>query len=129
MVFNSMVDTGIGNMDVAEYQSKAREVAIYPRVGGVKEGDPTPLYYLGLGLAGESGEISEKLKKLLRDRGGIIDEEFRQALLGELGDVIWYISNLCSELDVPLGDVMQTNIDKLHSRKDRGKLHGDGDNR
>jgi len=116
-------------MNINEYQEKAREVAIYPNVGGVAQGDPSPLYYLGLGLAGESGEIAEKLKKLFRDSNGEITEEFVATLKGELGDILWYVSNMCSELNMDFEDVFQGNIDKLFSRRDRGKLHGSGDDR
>lgn len=82
-----------------------------------------------LGLIGESGEIAEKFKKILRDKNGIISPEDTTEMTKELGDVLWYIALLCQYLDISLDDVATKNIDKLASRKVRGKLSGSGDNR
>ena len=109
-------------MTFQEYQSKSRETAIYPD----KDNN---FIYPTLGLVGESGEIAEKIKKVLRDSNGVISEEKRVELKKELGDVLWYISNLAVELKLDLDDIASTNIEKLFSRKERGVLGGSGDNR
>lgn len=112
-------------MDFKKYQELANVVAIYP---GRKEGI-AGLCYTVLGLNGEAGEVAEKMKKLIRDKNGIIDDSFKEALIKECGDVLWYISQVCEELGIQLNDVAMTNIEKLFDRKDRGVLNGSGDNR
>jgi NTP pyrophosphatase (non-canonical NTP hydrolase) len=82
-----------------------------------------------LGLLGESGEIAEKFKKILRDKNAELDDTGRQELVKELGDVLWYIALLAHYLDIPLDDIATKNISKLASRKTRGVLAGSGDNR
>ncbi len=82
-----------------------------------------------LGLLGESGEIAEKFKKILRDQAGKLTEKNRQELTKELGDIMWYIALLGHYLDVPLDDIATKNIAKLKDRQQRGKLSGSGDNR
>lgn len=118
----------LGTMDAGmrldDYQAKATATAIYPG-----KGELGGITYCTLKLNGEAGEIAEKVGKALRDNGGIIDHERRGALLLELGDVLWYVANLANELGYDLSDVAQANIYKLASRKARGKLGGDGDNR
>jgi NTP pyrophosphatase (non-canonical NTP hydrolase) len=108
-----------------EYQRISAETAVYPEVG---TGSVLALCYLGLGL-GEAGEIQGKLKKILRDDNGVISEEKRQGVLGELGDLLWYVSMLTDELGAGLEDVAEANISKLADRKIRGVLSGSGDNR
>lgn len=109
-------------MNFDEYQKKAIETAIYPNRG-------ESLIYPVLGLGGETGEIQEKVKKMLRDKGGVLDEETRQALIRELGDVLWYAAAIAFELKTSLDHVAQVNIEKLMSRKARGVLGGSGDQR
>ncbi len=109
-------------MTFEEYQLKARETAIYPD----KDNN---FIYPTLGLVGEAGEVAEKMKKVLRDDGGVISEEKKEEITKELGDVLWYIANLSKELKIPLEDVAQKNIEKLQSRQQRNELHGSGDNR
>ncbi len=82
-----------------------------------------------LGLTGEAGEVAEKLKKIIRDKNSVITEEDKQELAKELGDVLWYIAVFAHDLGVPLDKIAQQNLDKLLSRKDRGVLGGNGDNR
>lgn len=82
-----------------------------------------------LGLAGESGEVLEKFKKLLRDKGGIISEEDKKEIVKELGDILWYVNAVAYLLGYNLEQVASANIEKLASRKQRGTLHGNGDNR
>lgn len=109
-------------MDFKEYQEKSRKTAIYPDAGN-------NFIYPTLGLSGEAGEVSEKIKKVIRDKEGIIDEDTRDLIRKELGDVLWYVSQLASELNISLDEVAEKNIEKLYSRMERGKLQGSGDNR
>lgn len=109
-------------MDFKEYQKKSRKTAIYPQAG-------KNYIYPTLGLAGESGEVAEKIKKVIRDKKGKIDKETCTEIEKELGDVLWYISQLASELKIDLNNVAEKNIEKLYSRMNRGKLKGNGDNR
>lgn len=88
-----------------------------------------PWVYLALGLAGESGEVVEKIKKLVRNNGGEITDADKQEIKKELGDVLWYMSQLCEQLDLSFDDVAQANIAKLQDRKARGVIKSAGDNR
>jgi len=109
-------------MDLNSYQAAARRTAIYPNLG-------QNITYPTLGLCGEAGEVAEKIKKILRDQEGKIGPDERAGLLLELGDVLWYISQLASELGLPLQKVAQANLDKLAGRAQRDRLGGSGDNR
>ena len=109
-------------MEFNQYQEEARKTAIYPN----KDNN---FVYPTLGLSGEAGEVAEKIKKVIRDNGGVVSEEKKAELAKELGDVLWYVANLAEELGLKLEDVAQANIEKLKSRQERGKLHGAGDNR
>jgi NTP pyrophosphatase (non-canonical NTP hydrolase) len=109
-------------MNFEEYQNKSRKTALYPDVG-------KNYIYPTIGLAGESGEVSEKIKKVIRDKGGKIDDETRELIKKELGDVLWYVSQLASELGLSLDEIAEKNIKKLYSRLERGELHGSGDSR
>lgn len=109
-------------MQFDEYQKKAGETALYPNVGN-------NIVYPTLGLVGEAGEIANKVKKIYRDAGGVLTEEKKEDLKKELGDVIWYLAQVSSELGLDLNDIAELNIARLKDRKDRGVLHGDGDNR
>jgi len=113
-------------MDFNEYQKRAVSTAVYPNVN---TGTLEAIMYCALGLCGEAGEIAEKVKKLYRDSGGKITEEFKAALLKELGDPLWYIAAMGNEVGFDLQQIAQTNVDKLSSRKERGVLGGSGDNR
>lgn len=86
-----------------------------------------PIVYPTLGLANEAGEVAGKVKKIFRDKGGVIGETEREALKQELGDVLWYLSQICTELELTLEEVAAANIDKLASRQERGTIRGDGD--
>lgn len=109
-------------MNFKEYQEKARNTAVYP--------SDSEIIYPILGLAGETGEVCEKLKKQIRDKEGDLDDPiFLKAIGAELGDIIWYISNLASDLRLDLDQIAQHNLDKLASRKERGVLGGSGDSR
>ena len=106
--------------DFDRFQYLARLTAIYPNIGD-------NIIYPTLGLNGEAGEIAEKVKKYIRD-----DRYFpavRDEIASELGDVLWYVAALCSELEIPMSSIAQSNIDKLQSRARRNKLSGSGDDR
>ena len=109
-------------MDFNEYQQKSRKTAVYPAIGHA-------VIYPTLGLANEAGEVAGKVKKIFRDKGGVIGEAEIAALKGELGDVLWYLAQVSTELGISLDEVAQENITKLYSRLERGKIGGDGDNR
>ena len=109
-------------MDFKTYQRKARLTAQYPNLGSNN-------IYPTLGLVGEAGEVAEKVKKVIRDKKGIFDDESKKEIKKELGDVLWYLSNLCTEFDFDLEDVAKQNLEKLKLRASRGKISGSGDNR
>lgn len=109
-------------MDLNDYQRGARRTASYPDVG-------KNAIYPTLGLTSEAGEVADKVKKVLRDRGGEFDKEAREAIKLELGDVLWYVAQLSSELGFDLEQVAKMNLDKLASRASRGQISGSGDNR
>jgi NTP pyrophosphatase (non-canonical NTP hydrolase) len=105
-----------------EYQEAALDTAVYPDQGA-------NFAYPALGLAGEAGEVADKLKKVIRDNGGVLTDPVRDAVAKELGDVLWYVSVLAHEMDYSLEEIAQTNLDKLASRQERGVITGSGDNR
>lgn len=115
-------------MNFNEYQEKALETAIYPTTY-VESSTPANYIYPALGLVGEAGEVVEKVKKLIRDKGGEFNKDDVEAIKKELGDVLWYVSVLASEFSISLDEIAEANIKKLASRKKRGKLKGSGDNR
>ena len=88
-----------------------------------------PVVYPTLGLVNEAGEVAGKIKKIFRDRQGVITDEDRAALTLELGDVLWYVSELCTRLGISLEDVAERNVAKLADRASRGVIKGDGDHR
>ena len=109
-------------MELNHYQRESRKTALYPNVG-------SNAIYPTLGLVGEAGEVADKVKKILRDKEGVFDDESSDAIKLELGDVLWYISQLSSELGYELEDVANSNLQKLNDRKKRGKISGSGDTR
>lgn len=88
-----------------------------------------PIVYPTMGLVNEAGELAGKVKKIFRDKDGVISEEDRQALKYELGDVLWYLAQIATELDLTLDEVASANLTKLFSRLERNTIQGDGDNR
>lgn len=82
-----------------------------------------------LGINGESGEIAEKVKKIIRDKNGKVSAEDKKELAKEIGDVLWYLAVFAEDLGMSLEDIAKQNLDKLQSRKQRGVLGGSGDNR
>lgn len=107
-----------------EYQKFTEQTAIYPRETPVEA-----LTYTALGLASEAGEVAGKMKKVLRDSGGFVDDHARDALVGETGDVLWYVARMAEELGYPLSYIAHLNKIKLTSRLERGVIGGNGDNR
>ena len=108
-------------VELSEYQRLSRRTAEYPREAW--------LTYPALGLSGEAGEVAEHAKKAIRDDGGQVTDERRGAMAKELGDVLWYVAQLASELGLDLDEIAQGNLDKLLSRQRRGVLSGSGDER
>ena len=80
-------------------------------------------------MVGEAGEVAEKVKKVIRDKKGIFDDESKEGIKKELGDVLWYLSNLCNEFDFKLEEDALQNLDKLKLRVAKGKISGSGDDR
>ena len=109
-------------MELADYQSRSRATAVYPGAG-------ENLLYPTLGLCGEAGEVAEKIKKMIRDDGGVLSDERRAALSKELGDVLWYLAQIATEADLELDAIAEANIEKLTSRHRRNVLQGSGDDR
>ena len=109
-------------MNFAEYQTKSRKTAKYPPIGHA-------VVYPTLGLTNEVGEVAGKIKKIFRDKAGVITVADRAALKDELGDVLWYLAQVCTELEISLDEVAEHNLEKLFSRLERGKIGGEGDNR
>jgi NTP pyrophosphatase (non-canonical NTP hydrolase) len=124
------------------YQKGTQKTAIYPDGGGYSISTKLgALMYLGLKLSGEAGEVSEKIGKLYRDNLEVVGgtnvlavpktdyKVFRKEVRKELGDVLWYISQLCNKLDLSLREVMLENQKKLELRKLKDTLKGSGDDR
>lgn len=118
-------------MYLNEYQKEALTTAEYPgrhELGG--------LVYTALGLAGEAGELANKVKKVLRGDYGPPTQESAgldfitsEPYAYELGDILWYIAVLADELGYSLEDIARRNLVKLEGRKLRGTIKGTGDNR
>jgi len=110
-------------MNFNEYQKKAISTALHP--------DKYKIIYPALGLGNEAGEVLGKIKKWLRgdDGDGVMTNDRKESLKGELGDVLWYLATLANELDLSFEEIAEYNLEKLQSRKKRGVLRGDGDNR
>ena len=109
-------------MELSEYQERSKVTAVYPDAG-------SNILYPTLGLCGESGEVAEKVKKMIRDDRGVLTDERRQALSKELGDVLWYLAQVASEASLDLDAIAAANLEKLNSRQRRGALGGSGDDR
>lgn len=107
------------------YVAFTRSTAIYPRQDVGREALP----YLAMGLAGEAGEVANKIKKILRDDDGVFTHAKGEELMAELGDVAWYLARLTDEMGFTLEGVLAANMSKLESRSSRGELAGTGDDR
>ena len=105
------------NLTFNHYQKDAATTAIYPKDKAIE--------YLSLGLASETGEFAGKVAKWYRK-----DTDFpKRAVLDELGDILWFVSELARVLDTDLSAVADLNRKKLASRMERGVIKGSGDNR
>lgn len=114
-------------MDLNEYQQRAIMTDV---MGGTQQSIGSHAFLAQLlGLVGETGEIAEKFKKIFRDKNGVMTPDDITEMAKELGDVLWYLSVLCTYLGLSLQDVADQNIEKLQSRLKRDKLQGNGDNR
>ena len=125
-------------MHFNEYQEKAATTAMYPlfidRYESLNEIENnflnmSGIIYTALGLSNEAGEVLGKIKKIIRDKNCKITDIERKGISKELGDVLWYISNLADSLGLNLNDIAQENLAKLFSRKERGMIKGEGDER
>lgn len=108
-------------MELNAYQSEAMRTAIYPIDRGLE--------YAVLGLTSEAGEVAGKLKKIIRDKDGVLTAEDRINIGDEAGDVLWYLAAVARELDTTLEVLAQRNLNKLSDRASRGVLKGNGDSR
>ena len=108
-------------MTLNEYQKKALETAVYPQ--------EYKITYPSLGMNGEAGEVADKVKKVIRDNGGVFTNENRYEIAKEIGDVLWYCATLTNDIGFDLETIGQMNYNKLHSRQVRGVIGGSGDNR
>lgn len=109
-------------MTFEEYQQQSKGTAQYSTF-------VPPWVYLALGLAGESGEVVDKIKKIVRNNNGVFTDEAKLELKKELGDVLWYVSQLCEELGFSMDEVARMNRAKLDDRKARDVIKSRGDNR
>ena len=118
-------------MNINEYQLAAHSFADYT-MPFVSKGDVATridYVYPVMGLTEEAGEVAGKFAKAVRDNDGVIDDERKEAIIKELGDVCWFVAELCTLMNVSMERVMQGNIDKLTSRRERGVIKGEGDDR
>lgn len=116
-------------MNLNDYQARAVSTDSFGDVAGHVSVAEMAFMTKVLGLVGESGEVAEKFKKILRNDGGIMNEDQRQELAKELGDVLWYIAVLSKYLNFDLEEIGERNLNKLMDRKDRGVITSKGDNR
>jgi len=107
--------------DFNSYQRTATKTAIYP--------PEHKILYPALGLAGEAGEVANKVKKVMRDGVENQADDWKEQIASEIGDVLWYCAALATDLNMQLGMIAALNEKKLRDRYDRGKLNGSGDNR
>ena len=108
--------------DFDDYQKRCKKTAVYPKIG-------KNFTYPTIGLMGEAGEVANKIEKLIRDDGGKITPARREEINAEIGDLMWYVAQLSTELGLKLSDVAKYNLEKLAKRQKENKIHGSGDNR
>lgn len=108
-------------MEINEYQKAALTTAVYP--------EDKRIIYPALGMCGEAGEVADKVKKVIRDNNQQFTDDRKLEIAKEVGGVLWYCATMAHDIGFTLEEVAQMNIDKLASRKQRGKLSGSGDNR
>ena len=108
-------------MNFEDYQTQASKTAIY--------NDADVIVYPVLGLLSEAGEVAGKVKKVLRDNNGQFLPDHREAIADEVGDCLWYIASICTDLGFGMETIAQRNLNKLNSRMARGVIQGSGDTR
>lgn len=113
-------------MDFNDFQRECRKTAIYQERLNTLIGR---LSYTTLGLTSEAGEVAGKLKKIMRDQNCYVSAESAEAIVSEIGDVLWYCTMICEELNFNVAECAEMVVNKLKSRQDRGVLGGSGDNR
>lgn len=110
-------------MTFDQYQEDSKRFAKFPT-----DDERVRILYLATGLNGEAGEVADKIKKIVRDKGCVTLGD-RAPMAKEIGDVLWYLSQLASEFQLDLSRIARENIEKLESRMARNKISGSGDNR
>ena len=118
---NEWLERKYKGMKIDEYAEAAAETAIYPKTHAI--------LYPALGMAGEAGEVANKVKKIIRDGIKAQPETWREDLASEIGDVLWYCAALARDLNIPLSQIAAQNRDKLAARKQAGTIGGSGDKR
>lgn len=113
-------------MQLNDYSKQAMSTDVFSRTESIS--DPGMLEKV-FGLVGEAGEVAEKFKKLLRDKGGEATDDDKKEIAKELGDILWYVNSVANYLDYDLEQIAQMNLDKVLSRQKRGVTSGSGDNR
>lgn len=113
-------------MNIDEYQEKAKKYDFFEVTEDFNE---VAFLEKVLGVVGEAGETADKIKKIIRDKSGKPTDGDKVEITKELGDILWYLVNIARYMGVTMTEVAQMNLDKLESRRERNKLHGEGDNR
>ena len=108
-------------MNIDDFQLNAAKTAIYPKQFAIM--------YPSLGLSAEAGEVANKVKKIYRDKNGVLSPEAAKDITSECSDVLWYLAALASDLGYKLSEIADMNTVKLQSRMERGVIQGSGDNR
>ncbi len=111
-------------MDFNDYQKKAAKYDLAEATNDLKDAG---FLEKVLGLVGEAGETADKIKKILRDKDGIVSDKDQELIIKELGDTLWYIASIARYMNVKLSEVASNNLHKLEGRYQRDKLHGEGD--
>mgnify|MGYP000846767983 CR=1 FL=1 len=109
-------------MNFNKYQKFVKDYSFYPNKGN-------NFVYPALGIAGEGGEVCDKIKKIIRDDNGKMSKDSKRFIKKELGDVLFYITAEANELNLSLQEIIEANIEKMVGRKKRGTLGGSGDER
>lgn len=120
-IVSKYTDENESNLLLNEYQVEALKTAIYP--------ENYSIIYPTLGLAGEAGEVADKVKKVIRDNKGKFTDSIRKDIALELGDVLWYVAVLSDRLGFKLSEIGEMNNEKLRNRVKNGTINGSGDNR
>ncbi len=108
-------------MDISQYQNKSVKTAVYP--------EKYKIMYPALGLAGEAGEVANKVKKVFRDGTKHMPKDWKEDIASEIGDVMWYCAALASDLGFDLDTIATENLEKLASRMNSNQIKGSGDKR